>query len=445
MIKLPFIGRYLSFFLNPLKFFAMVFQQQGNVAIIDFGILGKIYYLFDPDDVEKFFTEGKRVHRDRFNKLFGNGLFTLESGPQAIIQRNLLKKSFNTLTLENMASIIVSHSQELFLECSKHQKGVCLTKVIKPLIRKLQLTLILGSIKKHEENHFLKCLDTIFCYLNREFTTLIRIPDNWPTLSNRKFQKSLRELKMLIENKIHSSTLENNQLQTFGILPSLLEMMRADKENTLTKSSVCDEILSLLIAGTETSSAIVIWMLHLLANSPKVQESLRAEIHEKSPINSNIKFHDLSNFTFSRCVVQETLRLYPPAWAMIRNFKTPLKTKTHEIPAGSTAWAIPYITHRHTEFWDEPEEFRPERFEIGRHQARSKFAFYPFAGGGHRCIAERFVMTQAQLIAAVVGRDYKLTAVTSKKLQPKVGIALMPAIDPYVIFTKQKTEKDKSS
>lgn len=435
MIKLPFIGSYLAFFVNPISYFEKVFRQQGNVAVIDFGLLGKTFFLFDPDDIEMFFSLGKRLHRKRFNQLFGNGLFTLETGSQAVGQRNVLKKCFTTPLLEHMIAIIEKRSQQLFLTCLSHPQGVCLPEVIKPFVKKLQLALVIGETSEIEEKIFLEHLEVILFYLNREFSSFIKVPDHWPTPTNCKFQKSLRVLKALIEHKVASCLTDKTLTQAWGILPALVSIMSVENEEPLSKSIVCNEILSLLIAGTETSSAIVTWMLHLLACSPHVQQTLKKEIQTLS-CSKEIQLHSLLELPFSRSIVQETLRLYPPAWAIIRNLSSPLKTKTHEIPAKSTVWAVSYITHRHPDFWENPEEFSPHRFEMNKQQARAKFAFFPFGGGGHRCIAERFVMTQAQVIAITVGRYYELTAVTPEKLMPKAGIALVPRKAPVVICKK---------
>lgn len=434
MIKLPFIGTYLSFFLNPIRYFERVFKQQGNVAIVDFGLLGKTFFIFDPDDIEQFFSLGKRMHRQQFNEWFGNGLFTLATGTQASEQRNVLKKCFTTSLLEHMISIIEKRAHDLLLTCSSQKDGIYLPDIIKPFVKKLQIALVVGEVSASEEDMFLTHLDVIIRYLNREFTSLIKIPSHWPTPANRQFKKSLSALKSLIKNKVTSYLANANQTQDLGILPALVEMMRASSDS-LSHSLICEEILSLLIAGTETSGAILIWMLHLLAISPETQKELKNEANTLAD-QKGVKLHDLIKLPFSKCVVQETLRLYPPAWAIIRNFATGLKTKTYDIPDGATVWAVSYITHRHPDFWEQPEKFLPERFV--KQEMRAKFAFFPFAGGNHRCLAERFVMTQAQLIAVLIGRNYDLTTSISEKLKAKARIALTPITAPTVIITKRE-------
>lgn len=430
MIKLPFIGSYLSFFLNPLGYFEMMSKNYSDVATADFGFLGKSYYLFNPDYIEKFFNDGKRLHRKELNRLFGDGLFTLEAGQQSEQQRAELKKCFNTASLEYIISVIQSRAKQFFLKCSTYEGGVSLTAIAKPFVRSLQLALVIGPMSANDESEYLDCIEILINYLNREFTSIFRVPAHWPTPTNLRFHQSLRKLKKLIKQRMSSLLTDSAYQKCNSILASLLKS--TDSNCLYHRDLICEEVLTLLIAGTETSTAIVIWMLYMMSNHIDVQSRLRSDINKFCRDSITVK--DLVNLSYARNVVQETLRLYPPAWAMIRFHERPFNVNDVEVPAGSMVWVFPCITHKDPNHWDRPDEYLPERFDSGNHLSWKRSAYFPFALGGHRCIAERFVMTQAQIIASFAAKDFTLISMSPLNIRPKIGIALLPSSSPRVAF-----------
>ncbi|MGA8165597.1 MAG: cytochrome P450 [Waddliaceae bacterium] len=431
---LPFIGSYLAFFRDPISFFNKIFLEQGDVAIADFGILGKLFFIFHPDDIEQFFALGKRCHRKRLNKLFGNGLFTLETGEAASNQRKSVQECFSMNHLKSILSLVETSAQHFFHEHSRASTGIDVIQPIKTFTRKLQLALVFGKLCTEDECELLYHLEIILDRLNREFSILIKIPDNWPNPANRAFQKSLEFLKRYIEQKVLLTQSSAVGQESFGVLSTLAAIKNASAMQTLSNETIRAEALTLLIAGTETTSALIVWMLHLLSTSPDTLSKVKIELQQVS-MTQNIQLNDLSRLSLNKQVVQETLRLYPVAWAIIRSLDSPLKTKNFEILSGSNVWAVPWITHRHPECWRNPIQFLPSRFE-DPHGKMSKYAFFPFGEGGHRCVAQRFVMVVAQTVLAVLSREYCLETTSKEVLVPQAGLALMPMKSPRIIFRK---------
>ncbi len=135
---------------------------------------------------------------------------------------------------------------------------------------------------------------------------------------------------------------------------------------------------------------------------------------------------DLPQLSYTRMVIEESMRLYPPSWVISRNAVNADEIGGYVIPAHAPLLLLPYITHRHPAFWEEPERFNPERFTPERVAARPRYAYVPFGGGPRQCIGNVFAMTEAQLILATVAQQYCLELVPGQEVSPEPLITLRP-------------------
>jgi cytochrome P450 len=210
-----------------------------------------------------------------------------------------------------------------------------------------------------------------------------------------------------------------------GLVSTLLELRDEATGEGMTDRQLRDEVMTLMLAGHETTANALAWTWYLLARHPVVAERLRAELARvlggRPP-----SVADLPRLGYTRMVIDEVMRLYPPAWLISRKAKEEDVIGGYRIPAGATVALSPWVTHRHPECWDAPDAFDPERFTSERAAHRPRFAYFPFGGGPRLCIGNTFALTEAQLVLATVAQRYRLELLPGWEPTPEPLVTLRP-------------------
>jgi len=195
--------------------------------------------------------------------------------------------------------------------------------------------------------------------------------------------------------------------------------------------------MTLVFAGHETTAVALTWTCYVLAQYPDVQERVRQEamtvLGGKRPTLA-----DLAHLSYTRMVIQEVLRLYPPAWIIARTALDDDEIGGYPIPAQTTLLLSPYVTHRHPDFWPDPERFDPERFASRRGVNWPPGAYFPFSAGPRVCLGEHLAMMEAQLIVAQALQAYQLTVRAGQCMIPQPLLTLRPAQSLHLVLTQQK-------
>ena len=248
-------------------------------------------------------------------------------------------------------------------------------------------------------------------------------PLGFPTPRNRRIQQSIRTLDAVVLDIIteHCRSGAGND----DLLSMLLEAREEEIGEQMNDRQLRDEVMTLLLAGHETTSNALSWAWYLLSQYPDAERCLHAELEQvlggRTPA-----VEDLSRLTYTRMVLEETLRLYPPAVGFNRKALADDEVGGYFVPAVTLIWLSPYVTHRHPDFWERPEVFDPERFSSERSAGRPHFAHYPFGGGPRLCIGNHFAMMEAQLVLATIAQRYQLRLVPDHRVEPQVLLTLRP-------------------
>lgn len=195
--------------------------------------------------------------------------------------------------------------------------------------------------------------------------------------------------------------------------------------DSLTAAQLNDELKALLVAGHTTTASALAWTWYALSEHhdarDRLEEECRAVLHGHAP-----GIEDVSGLRYTRRVIDEVLRLYPPTWLTAR---MPLQDDIlsgYSIPSGALVLLSPYLTHRHPAVWDDPEHFDPDRFMPARAATRPAFAYIPFGGGPRRCIGSSFAIFEMQVIIATVAQRYRLNLLPGPPIFPIAGLTLRP-------------------
>jgi cytochrome P450 len=203
-------------------------------------------------------------------------------------------------------------------------------------------------------------------------------------------------------------------------------MLATDQETgeRMTDEQLRAEVLTMLLAGHETTATLLAWTFVLLAQHPAAEQRLHAELDAQ--LHGAPQMADLAGMPYSRMVLDETLRLKPPVYVLSRSVKADDQICGYHIPAGSSIDLSPYITHRLPEFWEQPEAFLPERFAPEHEQTRPRFAYFPFLGGPRQCIGNMFALTEAQVVLGTLARRVRLTLPPATVVRKDPLVTLRP-------------------
>ena len=250
------------------------------------------------------------------------------------------------------------------------------------------------------------------------------IPRWVPTPYNRRVTNAQHNLRDIMQKVIADHAVGGDG--TIDLITLLQSAKDEESGLPLTDQEIHDEVMTVFMAGHETTGNGMAWTLYAVAMHPEVRKRLEAEVDEvlgdRTPTLA-----DLSRLTYSRMVVDESLRLYPPIWGYTRDPVADDEIDGYSIPAGSTIFMSPYVTHRHPEFWDNPEAFDPERFAPGRAESYHHFAYFPFGGGSRKCIGFHLALLQMQLATAMVAQRFRVEPVPGHPVEYGRMVALRPA------------------
>jgi len=239
--------------------------------------------------------------------------------------------------------------------------------------------------------------------------------------STRRMRAPLNTLELIVREMV-----ELRRHTPGDDLLSAVLAGRADGDDEgMTDQQIRDEIVTLLVAGHAPMTNALTWAFYLLSTYAAVGRRLRAEVSEvlgwRTPT-----IEDLPHLRYTRMILEEALRLYPPTWAITRRAIVDDEIGGFHIPAGAIVLVSPYVTHRHPGAWENPEGFDPGRFESEAVATRPPFAYFPFGGGPRRCLGESFALMAATIVLATVARQYSLALVPGLNVVPDPGIALTP-------------------
>jgi cytochrome P450 len=408
----------------PLELLCDGFRRYGDVVRFRFGAT-RALFLAHPDDIRHVLHDNHRNY-DKHNidyamlrRLLGNGLLTSD-GEFWHRQRRLMAPMFHRQRVAGFCNLMVASTLEMLERWEAAGQSGAPFDVAAEMAR-LTLVIVAKALFSADVSDDAEAIGAALTEVNRQLGEFSLLDMLWmiPTPRKRRFSAAVRTLDQVVGKIIEQRrrTAYRNQ----DLLSMLLEAVDEETSEGMTPRQVRDEVLTLLLAGHETTANALAWTWHLLSQNPEAENRLHHEIAgvlgERAP-----NALDLPQLPYTRMAIEESMRLYPPAWAISRNAIGDDEIGGYRVPRKTNILISSFVTHRHPAFWEAPERFDPERFSPERSEGRPNFAYLPFGGGPRICIGNGFAMTEAQLVVATVAQRYWL------RLAPGHPVELHPLI-----------------
>jgi cytochrome P450 len=425
----PLLGNLREFQRDRLGFLLRLRQEYGD--IVHFRLFSSdIYLLSRPDmikqvlvDHHKRYYKGRAYQRIRF--ALGNGLLTSE-GDFWLRQRRLVQPAFHRKNLETLPPVITGAAQEMLTSWrTTAAKGLPVD--INAEMMRLALTIVSRALFKTDvgdrAEEVADALDVLMEQSQRRIQNPLLLPPILPTRDDRIFRQAVHTIDEIVYGII--DTRRRAEKEGSDLISLLIAAVDADTGERMTDQQLRDEVITLFLAGHETTANALSWTWYLLSKYPEIERKLYAEL--KQVLCGRVpELADLPNLKYTRMLVDESIRLYPPAWLISRTAREDDIVDGVTIPAGSVAFLSPYVTHRHPDLWENPEGFDPERFNRQKSESRPDFAYFPFGGGPRLCIGNNFALMEAQLVMATLVQHFRVELVPGHPIEFQPSITLRP-------------------
>jgi cytochrome P450 len=420
---LPLIGSGVAFWRDPIGFFERGAARFGDVVRYRFGPR-QVVVLRNPEHVravlvtqQQHFIKGGA--EGWFKTFAGQGLFTSE-GDLHRRHRRLAQPAFHHHRIEGYGPAMAESARRRRERWSPGQ-------IIDINDEMRELTMIIVSRAMFDADveadaHDVGAALTTIMRLFRRYTSPARVLQRLPLPSRFRIDRARSVLDAMIDRIIAEHRARTTDGATFL---SALSNARDQDGHPISHRQLRDELVTILIAGHETAANALAWTWYLIGNHPEVERNVHHEIDQvlgdRLPTTADVPRLRYIEQTFA-----ESLRLYPPLWAIGRKAVRDVEIGGYSVPAGTVVIVSPYLTHRDARYFDDPQTFRPERWTAEMKAALPRLAYFPFGAGGRQCLGDGFAWLEAPLILATIAQKWRLHNVAGHRVSPRPLATLRP-------------------
>jgi cytochrome P450 len=417
---------------DPLRFFTDA-ARLGEVVRLQ-TVFVRAYLVSHPAHLRYVLQDNHRNYRneDRFNRIFqragGEGLLTTD-GDSWRRQRRLSQPAFSRDHVAAAVSVMSEETAAMLQRWADSRTGaqVELCGEMTRLTLRIAGRAFCGADWSGSADAFAAAMATAFEHFHHRLYNAFPVPEWIPTRRSLRFRAATRAAIAAVEPLLDET--EPGAAERCDSAANLLAFLngadRTASEAPLTRAQVRDAIITFFGAASETTAVALAWIWYVVATHPEVERRLRDEIAAvlcgRAPAAG-----DLANLTYTRMVIKESLRLYPPAWMMLRTAIADDEVGGCHVHAGSAVLMSPWVIHRRADLWNDPLRFDPERFSPERSAGRPEYSFVPFGGGPRRCIGEEFAMAEMTLVVAMLAQRFRVRLTPGHRVEPCVVFTMRP-------------------
>jgi enediyne biosynthesis protein E7 len=396
--------------------------------VVRFAMGPKTIYFFNHPDHAKHvladnagnYHKGMGLTQAR-RRILGDGLLTSE-GELWRRQRRLIQPAFRRERLAGFAGVVTDAGEALVSRLRTRVGGTVdvadeMTRLTMSVLGKTLLDADLAPFRVLGPAFEVAQDQAMF-----EMVTLGALPLWLPLPRHRRFRRARSQIEGVVEaliaSRAHAGEQDGN-----GMISVLAGAFRDERDARVRWRVLRDELVTILLAGHETTASTLSWTWYLLSRHPEAASAMHAEA--VGVLGDRLPGHeDLARLPYTTMVIQEAMRLYPPVWGLPRIALAADTIGGYRVPAGADVMICPYTLHRHPDFWPGPGEFRPRRFEASATATAHRYAYIPFGAGPRVCVGSHLGMMEATLIAAMVARDFRFELAENADPRPEAMLSL---------------------
>ncbi|HEY2434441.1 MAG TPA: cytochrome P450 [Vicinamibacterales bacterium] len=425
----PFIGVLPHLRSNPIRTFLDAADRYGDIVHMKVGPYHG-YMVLDPADIRHVLQDNARNYHkspiyERLRQGVGNGLLTSEDAVW-LRQRRLAQPAFHRQRLMAMADAMVDCTEQMLERWDRLAAQGATVDIVEEMTGLTQ-AIIVRTLFSTGLGGAADIVNRTWPIINRRIGETLwatKLEMALPLPANRRSRRALAELETVVYGIIA------DRRRTGRDEPDLLSMLLSARDEetgaAMTDRQLRDEVMTMLLAGHETTSLALSWTYYLLAQHPDTARGIADEVDQVVG-SGRPSFAHLDRLIVTRRAIEESLRLYPPSWGFSRQATGDDEIGGYRIAKGSLVFLIPYVVHRRPRLWPDPERFDPDRFAPEQESTRPRFAYIPFGGGPRGCIGSQFAIVEAQLIVAAVARRFRVALLPGQDIRPEPLITLRPS------------------
>ncbi len=418
---------FLAFRRDPLGFLQGLARAHGDIVFFRMGPQ-QVYLLSHPDLIKDVlvtqqdsFIKGRALQRAK--RLLGEGLLTSE-GTHHRRQRRLAQPAFHRQRIETYGAVMIDYAARAARQWQDGQTLDISREMMRLTLAIVAKTLFDADVTADTDDVGAALTEIM------ELFQLLMLPyseylEKLPLPAMRKFGRARARLDAVIYRIIAA---RRRSGRDHGDLLSML-IAAQDEEGDgrgMSDEQLRDELMTLFLAGHETTANALTWTWYLLAQHPEVEQQLYAELAEVLGERTQFSVADYPRLRYTEMVAAEAMRLYPPAWAIGRLAVKDFAARDYVIPTGALVLLSPYVVQRDPRFFPAPEHFDPERWTPTAREPRHPYSYFPFGGGPRRCIGEAFAWLEVVLLIATTARQWRLKLAPDQTVIPLPRITLRP-------------------
>jgi cytochrome P450 len=424
---LPILGVSLELLRDVLGLLRRVAREYGDIVRIPV-LKGDRILLNHPDLIEqllviqqtKFYKS--TISKEATQRLLGQGLLISE-GDFWRRQRRLAQPAFHRARINEYAATMVEIAQT---HAREWRSGEIRDMAHEMTATTLDIAVrtLFGTTLPGEAEQVGRAMTFLMRYSLSRARSPVNVPASWPTPRNRRANREYEFLDSLVYRIISERQAQGNSVRHSDLLALLMSTMDEDGSQ-MTPRQLRDETMTLFLAGHETTALTLSWTWYLLSENlaaeSRLHEELSGVLGGRAPEPA-----DLERLPYLQAVVNEVLRLYPPAYVLARTSVAPSSFGGYDFPIGSTILVSQYVMHRDSRFYDDPDAFRPERWLDGLAARLPAGAYFPFGDGPRRCIGQGFALLESALVIATIAQKFRFRLVPGHPVVPEPLVTLRP-------------------
>lgn len=434
--KNPFWGNTPDFVRNPLGFLEKMQKEFGDAGLVKLNLVNRCFLLvLTPEDTKHILQENNRnYHKSEAYKVLaiflGNGLLTSE-GDFWRRQRKLTQPAFYK---QRLAMMVEMMNREVTAAVERRERkgseeALDITEEMLNLTLKIVTQALFSTDVKHRLGGISESLNEIMHFADSTLKSFIRLPLTVPTPRNLRFKRAVAKVEAVIYSIIEGRREEikqNADVRYDDLLDMLIHTRDEETGETMTDQQVRDEVTTIFMAGHETTANALSWALYLLAKHADILQKLREEVKTVLGEEGMPTFENVRELKYTLQVVQEVMRLYPPAWIMGRKALGQDELSGYPLEAGTYLLLPIYLLHRDPKYWQKPNEFYPDHFLPENIKVRPTYSYIPFGGGPRMCVGNNFALMEMQIVLALWVRRLDFTLIDPKVMQADPLVTLRP-------------------